>query len=843
METPFTMMDTDINKGKVEPIVVDQEPSEKPPRPSIIELKNGKVIFKQKSISLEKLSETMQEIVKFREMLEERRLSQAGPLDAIPEEHKPLIVKLVHESDKAIGPLCRHLLHLLLPSPDEDSQTFISSSPSIIPTIALESAIKSVATRTNYGLDSPSEGTKLPAALCVWRWEVKEEFRDYLPKGAKEKAEVRLNERIQAKKDLLAAFHALPKHEQDSIINPKGSSKPSQKEKEKTHKYTQSTADAAQPDAKDASPKKEKKVDGEDNDENGSREEGSSDKKSTPRPKKAVDSEQAAKEKERLEKKAAKAEKEKKQKEAQDKSRSLMANFFGKPKGAATNAASSSSRPSPSVKVLGDGKGKGSPASPGPPEHPISDFDRTFRPFALKKGAELAPINWFVEDARKRREGKGKKKMVPGEVIVIDSDDPVEVKTEEGDVDMKEPDETRDIGQMSTHERLSSILASLPPSTNPSLRFRPLRPHLRTHSTHSIPELLTRLTEAEVTGNVPLVRHLLSILSSRTLIPYKALCFHENTRPGYFGTFTKTSKEVGGRRPFGKDVGVIDYGYDSGEEWVEEGEGEADDVAEGSDEEEGAGAGADEVDSDVDSWLVDDDEIEEVGTPIEDRAESPGFLPPALSLLVEKEREMEMEKRKKRKAAAERGDGSQGKKRKVVVPLVPFIKGPCWDTTIGKCEYEPFEGYKIQVFNDTPYPINPFTFVSSCPITTKPSTSTDAQFLVPPLPAHVQQSASVALASTATENTSSAPKRPPPPPKTAFPDAHLPTLLSNIRKLSTSNLTVLVESIRTALQEQGVKVKKNAIEAKVKEVGEKCKVKKVWVVRGEGQLGVQVSQP
>ena len=65
-----------------------------------MELKNGKLVFKQKSLSFEKMSETMQgtcpshepspstirtcratEIVKFREMLEERLAAKESPLD------------------------------------------------------------------------------------------------------------------------------------------------------------------------------------------------------------------------------------------------------------------------------------------------------------------------------------------------------------------------------------------------------------------------------------------------------------------------------------------------------------------------------------------------------------------------------------------------------------------------------------------------------------------------------------------------------------------------------------------------------------------------------------------
>jgi phosphoserine phosphatase len=54
-------------------------------------------------------------------------------------------------------------------------------------------------------------------------------------------------------------------------------------------------------------------------------------------------------------------------------------------------------------------------------------------------------------------------------------------------------------------------------------------------------------------------------------------------------------------------------------------------------------------------------------------------------------------------------------------------------------------------------------------------------------------------------------------------------LISKITDLATSNITFLVESIYQDLRVH--KVKKNAIETKVREVGEKCKERKVWIVK------------
>ena len=50
----------------------------------------------------------------------------------------------------------------------------------------------------------------------------------------------------------------------------------------------------------------------------------------------------------------------------------------------------------------------------------------------------------------------------------------------------------------------------------------------------------------------------------------KLLQFCENQRPPYWGTWTKRSKSVGPRRPFGQDKEAFDYEYDSDDDWEEE---------------------------------------------------------------------------------------------------------------------------------------------------------------------------------------------------------------------------------------------------------------------------------
>jgi chromatin assembly factor 1 subunit A len=130
--------------------------------------------------------------------------------------------------------------------------------------------------------------------------------------------------------------------------------------------------------------------------------------------------------------------------------------------------------------------------------------------------------------------------------------------------------------------------------------------------------------------------------------------------------------------------GLFDYGYDSGEEWEEEsvvGEEVEDD---GKDED----GDAEDADSDLDSWLVDDDEEPDAAL-VDHRNSSP---PPFL----------DFPNASPPKRKAEDTERKIGKKRKVVIPLVPFAKGTVWESTIGVCQYEPFKPYAIQLFNGQP---------------------------------------------------------------------------------------------------------------------------------------------
>ena len=87
-----------------------------------------------------------------------------------------------------------------------------------------------------------------------------------------------------------------------------------------------------------------------------------------------------------------------------------MASFFGKSKAPAASSSSSAAV----IAVGGTGLSPSKIVTSS-----VSEFEKTFKPFLLKRGASLAPTNWFFE-VRAGKTYKGKEKE--DNVIVIDDD-------------------------------------------------------------------------------------------------------------------------------------------------------------------------------------------------------------------------------------------------------------------------------------------------------------------------------------------------------------------------------------------------------------------------------------
>lgn len=156
------------------------------------------------------------------------------------------------------------------------------------------------------------------------------------------------------------------------------------------------------------------------------------------------------------------------------------------------------------------------------------------------------------------------------------------------------------------------------------------------------------------------------------------------------GTWTKTSAFVGPRTPFARDLAVFDYSYDSGDDWEEEEEGAEEILSEI--DSDGEGGSLDEDDDD--GFLVPDDEVESVG-----HASGSGLSrSPSPSAFRNMNMSAAAMAKGKRKAEAE-GTTAAKKRRQIVGPLIPFAKGPCLEDDIGRCEYEPFSVFRIQLLN------------------------------------------------------------------------------------------------------------------------------------------------
>lgn len=119
-------------------------------------------------------------------------------------------------SDKTLTVLGKHIHHELLPTIDEDKDKDVASATSAaLPLNLVECAIQDVLVRNNYGIDVPL-GVKPPAGISVWRWEVRSEHANWLPKNSREKANLRQAERVQ-----VSLFHLLNVQSLTQVYRPK----------------------------------------------------------------------------------------------------------------------------------------------------------------------------------------------------------------------------------------------------------------------------------------------------------------------------------------------------------------------------------------------------------------------------------------------------------------------------------------------------------------------------------------------------------------------------------------------------------------------------------------------
>lgn len=162
------------------------------------------------------------------------------------------------------------------------------------------------------------------------------------------------------------------------------------------------------------------------------------------------------------------------------------------------------------------------------------------------------------------------------------------------------------------------------------------------------------------------------------------------------GTWTRSTNLIGPRTPLGQDPVSLDYTLDSDAEWEEADQVDGDDVmsADGREED---GMTQSEDDSDLDDWLEDDLEMEEVEEDDEvvevDAAGavlqwSGVFKQPAAPSLAPIPNML----KPKKKVPKPFGRRFESK-------LVPFQTGPHWETAVGESAFDNFDPYRIELLN------------------------------------------------------------------------------------------------------------------------------------------------
>ncbi|GAA5917026.1 RLF2 family protein, partial [Sporobolomyces salmoneus] len=606
----------------------------------LVGFKNGKLEHKQKSgPKSEVVTSYLIGRAAFIQWAVEFFKSSSNSSDKLPEippEHLGAIAKDVQEASQLPAGLARFIRNALANSITEnmsameDSQEaeVVEESTSdggdekekkekILERIdvdSLKKTIETLADRVNYGLSVedlrdgklPKGVPSISTGLQFWVWEIKD--TSLLSPELVSKFERRRTEREEIKRSVVELFQSLSEKDQTNLllakkggggggasaststetkkkdVKGKGKAKEQQedgdgddeqeKEKEKKPAKTGGKKKKELTEEEKAEKEEKARIKLEKEVEKTEKQKKREAEKAVKAEKDAIEAEKKAQRKrEKEEKKQAEEEKLQKKKAELGRSKNLMSSFFKK------------ASPTPSTSIAGGGasttstatgtpKAKGaeketvgssnSPAALSKGGRPVGDFAKVFHPFTIRPGVKVAPINRF---------NIGEKRSTS---VSIDSDSSLTLK-----------------------DSLSSLISSVP-----KRRIPPYNPY--PSPLYSVRQLVVGINDSTLTSQD--ASGFYGMLKDREKVPVKLLKFSEDVRPGYVGTWSKTSKVVTPRTPFGRDGALLNYDIDSEGEWEDEPEdGDAENVGsdgEVSHDEEGNDG------SDADSWLACDDEIE-----------------------------------------------------------------------------------------------------------------------------------------------------------------------------------------------------------------------------------------
>ncbi|WVQ93405.1 hypothetical protein IAU59_000475 [Kwoniella sp. CBS 9459] len=683
----------------------------------------------------------------------------------------------------------------------------------LLPNEAVDALIPKLFTLKQYGFIasdfSPSSSTtKVPAALQIRCWEVTD-MQKYLPSDQLDSLLNRQKERDQAREACLKILDGLDDIEKLELIKGDKSEKGEKPAKEPKEKAVKSEKAEEVEDSPRISRRKDREDTANTVESRGRSASPTKKSKMTPEEEEAArlkKEEREAKKAEMAEKKAAKEREKEKQEARLAKQKQAMMGFF-KPKPAGSS--SPISRASPA-----------GPSNPKPKESsPVtaSDYAKAFRPLPPRPHVHIAEINRW----------RARKQSLENQDVFGSKRD-------------NQPSGSGGLQNWNKKEFLDEHLKKHGRQTRSSRDHLPRG--LKTMPPYgTVADVWSELQDAEDP------RKVLSQLNNRSKYPWKVLAFDQQTRPPYVGTFTKKSVVVGPRTPFAQDP-IFDYSYDSGDDWQDDEGGEdVDDFGENPEAREAEEDDEDDEDEgEFDDWLDDSEDVE--FTPAEGEA-------PGLGVMDQSRLPMKVVK-KSREAPP-----------KKVVKLTPTWKGPVWESRIGEEGTDGLDGYRIQLLNETPIAIDPFTFVSSEPAQNfKTSIGTTAigpcmsvrcllstELIAPPkpipeptIPASVPNSSSISSKPVYTSSSpaingdkdASGKSR---IPKIAFPSTHLEDLYKAIEG-STKIRTDLVSQLREQFESVTTKA---AIEQKIKEVAVRLGKTKdsQWRVKPEAWVEAGLTPP
>lgn len=273
-----------------------------------------------------------------------------------------------------------------------------------------------------------------------------------------------------------------------------------------------------------------------------------------------------------------------------------LSSFFGKPRVETSATASSKVKPlmTPSEPCLAEVPAQVTPT--GPNQLPVSDYERFFHPFFVKKHVTVAPAHSFSRDSEYKEYLRSKLDQYLAVERSSTSIEPLDDMTKIGNLtDPPSPSDTKiaDLLHLPYHKRSRRGKAS----------------------THTVKQLLGLINNSEAEHNVNAARSVGQIPPSYYLgllnaLPTKHLNFWDNVRPPYTGTFTRLPPENSGlrkgRNPFERCLPQVDYDYPSDEEWlVPDGDEDGEELLSepGDEEEEDL-----EDEEDMDDFLDDEDD-------------------------------------------------------------------------------------------------------------------------------------------------------------------------------------------------------------------------------------------